>query len=496
MNGAASVVETHLSVLHLTDGLVLKFKKAVRLPFVDFTSLEERRRACQEEVEANRRLSPDVYLGVADVLLDGQSVDAAAVLDHAVVMRRLPAERCLEVLVRQGSADLRPGLERLAPLLVSFHAGATRSPLVDEAGAPAAVMGAWRGCLDTLDGFAGTLVDGAVLQELRRLATRYVAGRALLYEQRIEEGRVCDGHGDLLAGDIYLLDDGPRVLDCIEFDRRLRHVDVAADVAFLAMDLERLGATPLAEWFLDAYQRSSGDRFPATLLENYLAQRAVVRAEVACLRAAQGVGADAAAAEARHLLSMAAEHQRRGRVALAVVSGLPGTGKSTLAAALGSRLRWPVVRSDEIRAAQGGAVHREPLLAARLPGAYDQAVTEQTYQALLARSARQLELGQPVVLDATFSDERWRRAVEEVARQSASDLLVLSCRCPPEAAARRMRRRLEEGGDLSGADEEVAAAMTAAGGAEPWAGALEVDSSGPPDQTLETALDRLRSAGY
>ena len=476
--------ETHLSVLHFTDDLVLKFKKALRLPFVDFTSLESRRQACVEEVTANRRLSPDVYLGVAEVRLD--SAEGSAVLDHAVVMRRLPAERSLAELVRQGASDLDPALERLAAVLVDFHGRAERGPHVDERARPSALMATWQGCLDGLAAYGGSMVDGAALEEARRLALRYVTGRPALYEQRIAQGRVCDGHGDLLAGDIYLLSDGPRVLDCIEFDRRLRYLDVAADVAFLVMDLERLGAASLARLFLEAYQRLSGDAFPPTLFDNYVAERAAVRAEVACLRAAQTGAADGG--EATLLLNMALDHLRRGRVVLGVVSGLPGTGKSTLAAALGERLGWPVLRSDEVRAELVDRGQQGPLLAAEVPGAYDAAVTERTYATLLEAARGALEMGQPVLLDATFSAPGWRQMAEALAGDTSSDLVVWRCQCPPEVAARRMRDRLAHGTDVSGADEKVARAMAASGGGAPWAGAIDVDTSGTVQRAVELAL--------
>jgi uncharacterized protein len=479
-----AVVQTHVSVLLFTDDLVLKFKKPVRLPFVDFTTREARRRACEEEVEANRRLSPDVYLGVADVQLEGRPTGAEPV-EHAVVMRRLPAQRSLAALVRAGDPAVAGGLERVAAVMAGFHARAQRSPAIDDDARASVLRATWRRCLDTLSPFAGRLVDAETLEEVDRLAMAYLAGRGPLLEQRIADGRVCDGHGDLLADDVFLLDDGPRVLDCLEFDPQLRHVDVVADVAFLAMDLERLGAPELARRFLDAYQEVTGDLFPPTLLEHYLAERATVRAEVTCLQ-----GGPAATASA--LLAMARDHLRRGRVRLLVVSGLPGTGKSTLAVALGDRLGWPVLRSDEIRRELVAPGRPGPLVAEDVPGAYDDAVTERTYATMLERARVSVGVGQPVILDATFSDRRRRKAVETLACDAVAELAVVTCRAPAAVAASRMQTRRAEGSDLSGADEEVARAVAERGGAAPWAGAVEVDTSGSGDEVVdlvEKALD-------
>jgi len=158
---------------------------------------------------------------------------------------------------------------------------------------------------------------------------------------------VRDGHGDLLAEDIFLLDDGLRVLDCIEFNDRLRHGDVLADVAFLAMDLERLGEPALAARFLDWYREFSGRPHPSTLVEHYIAYRAHVRAKIACLRHAQGD--PDAANEAAMLLTLAVRHLERGGVRMVLLGGLPGTGKTTLGPALADATGWSLLRSDEVR---------------------------------------------------------------------------------------------------------------------------------------------------
>ena len=489
--GEPGVVETHVSVLVFGPDRVLKFKKPVRLPFVDLTAVEARRRACEEEVRANRRLSPDVYLGVADVVLPTPGAPAlpgGEVLDHAVVMRRLPDERRLGRLVRQGTEDLGPALVALAGRLAAFHAAARRGSDIDEAARPEALVAIWQRSLDTLEPFAGRLVDAGTLAEVGRLALRYLEGRGPLLGRRIAEGRICDGHGDLLADDVFLLGDGPRVLDCIDFDPALRHVDVVADVAFLAMDLERLGAPQLAETFLSAYEGAAGERFPESLVHHYLAQRAAVRAEVACLRAAQpgGAGEEAAAQ-----LELAASHLRQGRVILAVVCGLPGAGKSTLARALGERLGWPVLRSDEVRRALVAPRWRGPLTEAALPGAYDAAVTARTYGTMLERARAFAGEGRSVLVDATFGADDERRAAECAATSAAAELVVLHCRAPRRVREDRMAARSRAGEDVSGADAGVACAMAAAGADAPWQGEFQLDTGEGIEGTLGAALAAL-----
>jgi aminoglycoside phosphotransferase family enzyme/predicted kinase len=497
----ARVVETHVSILVFLDDIVLKYKKALRLPFVDFTTPSARLAACRAEVDANSRLSPDVYLGVADVVMGDR------VLDHAVVMRRLPPERNLAHLASAHAAELDDDLHRLAAVLAAFHAGADRSPAIAAQGEPDVLARTWRGCMDTLRACAPADVATSLLARLDELAMRYLEGRGPLLAGRIQAGRVCDGHGDLLATDVFLLDDGPRVLDCVEFDPRLRFVDVIADVAFLAMDLESLGAPAAAAAFLHHYQQAAGDLFPPSLVHYYCAQRAVVRAEVAAIRAAQsgsvvarsGTGAarpgpgrpQQAPQGTAALLDLALGHLEEGRVVMGVVSGLPGTGKSTVAGALGAHLRWPVLGTDEIRRELVDPGAPRAPSAPFGAGAYAPEVTERTYRTLLDRARVALGLGQPVLLDATFTDPRWRRAAEEVARDAASDLVVLECRARTAVTTPRLRARQAHGADASAADESVARAMAVT--ARPWAGAVGIDTGeASPAGAVEQALAILR----
>jgi aminoglycoside phosphotransferase family enzyme len=478
------VVETHVSILCFVADRVYKFRKAVRFGFLDFRQSAMRFQDCEREVALNRRLAPDVYMGVGEVHLNGE------VIDHMVVMRRLPMERQLAVLARRGD-DLGRWLNEVARTMATFHRGALRSPEISSAANAAALHANWDDNFSDSEPFLGTVLDAEVDDQIRSHVARWIDGRHALLERRIASGRVCDGHGDLQTADIFCLDDGVRILDCLEFSDRLRYGDVCADVAFLAMDLERLGRPEAGMQFLDAYQKSAEDQFPSSLLHHYVALRAYVRAKVACLRFGQGH--DDARTEARQLHVLALEHLRRAEVALVLIGGLPGSGKSTVAAGIARRLGWRILRSDEVR--------REMCLSvpggvpAYRAGRYAPSVTDEVYTELLARAEGLLMQGESVILDASWIDAGWRDAARQVSGRTGSDLVELCCVVRPDIADMRIAQRLSEGLDASEATPEVRVAMGEA--MDPWLSSRAVDTTGATEaesaaRVLEVLTSDLR----
>ncbi|HEY8201369.1 MAG TPA: AAA family ATPase, partial [Actinomycetota bacterium] len=372
------------------------------------------------------------------------------------------------------------------------HATAATSPQISAEGTRDAVRDRWEANLAEMKRFVPLLPAPAVHNRIAELARAYLAGREPLFSLRIEQGRIRDGHGDLLADDVYCLDT-PRILDCLEFDDRLRSVDVVDDMSFLAMDLERLGAPEAARLLLDSYRTMTGDPYPESLRHHYTAYRAHVRAKVACLRHEQGD--PEALGQAACLLDLAEDHLRAGRVALVLVGGLPGTGKSTLATMLADALGWALLRSDEVRKESdevqaGGA---PPEGSGYRQGRYAPESVEATYHSLLERARTLLAMGTPVILDASWTAARRRSEAAETARATASVLVPLCCTAPAQVAETRIEARLrtrrEGGGDPSDATPLVARAMAA--DADPWPEAAAIDTSGSPDHALAQAEQEL-----
>ncbi|WRZ95819.1 AAA family ATPase [Streptomyces sp. NBC_01007] len=474
--------ETHSAIVFFVGDRAYKVKKPLDLEFLDYTTVTARRTACEREISLNRRFAPDVYLGMGEVRSPDSDVP-----EPVVVMRRMPAERRLSRLVREG-AEVDDALRAVARQLATCHADAQGAPEVDRQGTRDALSARWEAGFSQVRASAddAPVPDGVAEAELR--VRRYLAGREQLFETRIAQGRVVDGHGDLLTEDIFCLDDGPRVLDCLEFDDHLRYVDGLDDAAFLAMDLEQLGAPDTAAYFLAQYTEYSGDPAPPSLMHHYVAYRAFVRAKVSLIQARQG--APGAQAAASRLVTTALRHLRTSTVCLTLVGGLPGSGKSTVSGALADRLGVTLLSSDRLRKELAGIPAEKPAAAGYGEGLYTPEWTAKTYAALLDRASALLSAGESVVLDASWSDAGLREAARHTAERTSTDLVALHCQVPKDVTASRLNTR---GPGASDADLGVAAAMAAV--EPPWDDAVAIDTDGPLEAAVAQALTAVRPYG-
>ena len=476
------VRETTISTVILSGDRVWKLRKPVAYPFLDQRSLSEQRRLCEREVELNSRLAPDVYLGVVDV-----DDPTSGERRPATLMCRMPAARSLSALMASGE-DVRHELREIARTMAAFHLSADCGPRIAAAGQPKEDAKRWHGVLTTLARFAGTVLDGSALDIVGCLADEYIAGRSGLFEQRIATDKVVDGHGDLLADDIFCLSSGPAILDCLEFSDELRYCDVLSDVASLAMDCERLGHGELGEYFLREYATYTADSFPASLAHHYIAYRAAVRCEVACLRHEQG--ATEAAEQARTLLGIAHRHVVLGRVIWVLVGGPPGVGKSTVAAGVADALGWTVLRSDEVRREViGGSLQGT---SEWLSDHFSTSNTTDTYHEMIRRAQMLAEMGESVILDATWTSAPLREMAVRAAGDARCAHLALRCDAPAHVAEHRVARRIAAGTDISMAT--VAIARRISESFDPWPDAAVIPTGQPIAETLTEAITAVGTA--
>jgi len=483
LDGPAQLVETHSAVVIAIGDRAYKLKKPVSLGFLDFSTVEARRDACHREVDLNRRLAPDVYLGVADVTgPDG------AICDHLVVMARMPAAQRLTACLERGD-DVSPALRQIARDVAGLHERSGSLDTFDHVATVDAVRQTWDAGFAQMATELGSALCAETESRVESLAHRYLDGRGELFARRISDGWIRDGHGDLQADDIFLLPDGPRVLDCIEFSDELRWGDSLGDVAFLAMDLERLGHKDLADRFLAWHREFTADTWPDSLAHHYIAQRAFIRAKVLAIRSSQG---DPGAKDlANRFLDLACAHLESGRVKLILVGGLPGTGKSTIAARIADELPALVLRSDDIRPRSTTRSLTGPTRYGT--GRYSAEAVAANYRELIHRAAKLLGLGESVVVDASWSSHEMRALAREAATATSSDVVELRCTAPAAMAAARIVTRGQRGEDPSEATPEIASAMAAR--FDPWPEAITVDTTRPTEEVAVDALGAICELG-
>lgn len=306
-----SAVETHMSWVFLTERHAYKLKKPVRWEFLDFSTIEARRRDCEVEVRLNRCLAADVYLGVVPLTMEGGRLaldGRGPVADWLVKMRRLPRERMLDRLIARGGvrpADLQP----MIVLLAHFYAAGT---IRDDAEV------FLRRLRLNAEANAAELAVPAHRLPAERVAAILAAQTALLerepelFRRRVRDGRIVEGHGDLRPEHVCL-ETVPVIIDCLEFNRDFRILDCADDLAFLALECERLGSMELADAIFDLYGQASGDRPPQKLVDFYKSCRACLRAKLALwhLRDGEAPAADGWVALAREYLALAEKYAAR-----------------------------------------------------------------------------------------------------------------------------------------------------------------------------------------
>ena len=487
-------VTTHISWVFLGDRDVWKLKRPVDYGFVNYTTLARRRRCCEDEVRLNRRLAPDVYLGVVPVRLGPHGYwlgPEGEIVDYAVRMRRLSDERSAEALLRQGS--LTPGhLTRLATRLARFFADAVPVP---ELGALETIRGNLVENFLQVEPVVGQFLSQETFDAVRAWQVEVLDRHADRFRRRVEQGRIRDGHGDLRLEHVYFETDEPIVIDCVEFNRQLRGGDVAADVAFLAMELTARSRVDLAESFLAAFALASDDHDLYGVVDFYAGYRAWVRGKVAAFLAADaGTPPEKArrkAEEARSLFTLARSYTeaRTGAAPVVAIGGLIGSGKSTLAEALGHAIGSPIVSSDRVRKALAGIRPTERAA----DEVYSAAFSARTFDELFRRAAVVLTSGRGVVLDATFRERALRLRARDLARQHGRPFLFVETACDEATLRERLRRRAA-GPSISDAEEALLDRVRRE--FEPVteldAGQhVRAETTGAPDAAVKTVLARL-----
>ncbi|HEX6882843.1 MAG TPA: AAA family ATPase [Planctomycetota bacterium] len=523
---AVEVRRTLVSLLFFAGERVYKVKQELDLGFIDASTLALRRFLCAEEVRLNARLAPGVHLGVVPITrgpdghlrfgsagakaqgepVEGETVEGE-VVEWAVEMVRLPAELMLASLLERGVVD-NAQMNALAELLAAFHAEAPAGLEVAELGTPASIALLVEENFEQLRAFVGH-PDGPLRSELevltpaqhaflRTRARGFLARERELLLARVAGGRIREGHGDLHAENICQLPQGFVVYDRIEFNRRLRCLDVASDVAFLVMDLDARGFPGFGAYLAHRYAERAQDPELGRVLGFYKGYRALVRAKVAALAATRA----GTHWEQREELRRQAMRYAQLAVGyelpptLVLLSGLPGSGKSFLAPHLAGPLRGGVLHSDERRKRLAGLAAGASARASWGTGLYTPERRLGTYRALLEDALAMLQAGRSVVVDASFARAEFRQPFVDAAVRLGVPWCLARVEAPEDIVRARLAARTHGPSD---ADFEVYRHERAAFEAPdelPGGHVLTLASmAGPPEELVSQVLERLIHLG-
>ncbi len=486
------LVQTHISYVAVGERDVYKISKPVDMGFLDFSTFAKRRENARRQIELNRRLCPRLYEGVLAVVQRGgrlqwASEDAPDALEYAVKMRRLPAEGFLDRRLAEGSASA-VDLDRVIEKLAAFYGQQQPNEAVSangrvecvRAAVDATLTHAERGVDRPLQsgeqiggavsrrGAAGqdAVLDRAGLSALRRFCQGWYAGGADLFRRRIAEGRIVDGHGDLRPEHIHLSERGVCIYDCVEFNDKLRWIDVASDAAFLAMELDFAGRRDLSRHFVNRVAAAMSDDEMRKLVPFYECYRALVRAKVGLLSADESEiprpQREESLRRAARYYQLALDYALAGRGPfILAVMGRIGSGKSTLAGQIAAATGWPVYSSDRIRKSLFNLPEQERSPVELRDRLYSVDASRRTYDRLFELALAKVSAGRSVILDATFARRDERSRQRELLRRLGVDCLFVELSVSDDEIRRRLEERDDAGAHASDARLEDFETLTA-----------------------------------
>jgi aminoglycoside phosphotransferase family enzyme/predicted kinase len=455
--------ETHISWVILCNEFAYKIKKPVNFDFLDFSTLEQRRHFCEEELRLNRRFSPELYLAVVPVTRGGSGPEIAGagpVIDYAVKMHRFSEEQLLDVVAAReglGPALLRALAEELARIHEDLPA-CRPDPASSAPGTPAALLQAIEQNFQQISGYTLPEEQQRELHAIQQWSRRRHRELLPVMVERLLEGKVIDGHGDAHLGNIALVDGAVRLFDCIEFNAAFRIMDAISEIAFLDMDMDARGYHGASHRLLTDYLEYSGDYAGLQLLGLFRCYFAMVRAKVNLLRELPGdvsVTATNGYREFLRYVELARACTRPNGVFLAITHGVSGSGKTTVAGALVEASGAVRLRSDVERKRLAGIAPEQRSAPQQQAELYSLAMSRRTFARLEELAAEVIGAGLPVIVDATFLHRGSRDNFRQLADTLSIPFVIVDCVADPAQLRQRLVERESHGRDASEATVAV-----------------------------------------
>jgi uncharacterized protein len=504
-------LQTHISWVFIASPFVFKVKKPVNLGFLDFSTLEKRRHFCERELELNRRLCPEIYLDVVPVykgdsgfsfeppgkiaLPATPSRSDAGVAEYAVKMRELPHGWFLNELLAKDMISEKE-IDRVIACLHRFYESETPTPEIEQWGTPEKLKISTDENFAQVEPFVGKTISPLAFETIRHFTKQFYFANENLFRERIQQHRILDCHGDLHLDHIHITPERLSIFDCIEFNDRFRFIDIANDLAFLAMDFDFEGRSDLGNLLLQSAAREFGDAGMLKVMNFYKCYRAFVRGKVESIQMIEKEPGDPQEHEkqAAHYFRLALQYAVSGSDPLMlVVMGRVGTGKTTVAKQLASELLWPVFSSDEIRKTLAGVPLMERTGAELREKIYSDQMTKRTYKKLSQNGLRALPRHGGGVLDATFSNHTNRDFLRKQCTDAGVRLQIFELNVALEEVKRRLKARDNSAVETSDARLEDFEKLNAA--YEPplelAPNLIKISASGAVTDTVQSVLLRL-----
>jgi len=492
-------IQTHISHVFMAPPFVYKIKKPVDFGFLDYSSLEKRKHFCEREVALNRRLCSDIYLGVVSIHEKEGSFTLEAkgggnVVEYAVKMKQLEEAYFLHHYIKEDTLN-KEHLERVSDKLADFYLGQDPSPEILKYGEIEQIRYNTEENFSQTKQFIGETIEDASYQAIRHFNERYLTDNAALFKRRVEQKRIVDGHGDLHLEHIHVSPESICIYDCIEFNERFRCGDQAADLAFLAMDLDFQGCWKEERYFMDLMARKLDDPELHQITDFYKCYRAYVKGKVKSLQGSEEEVEPSERVKAKgtatNYFGLSLRYALLGsEPRVLIFMGRVGTGKSTLAEHLSEKLRIDVCSSDRIRKSLAGLSLEERTPAPEREKLYSAKMSNETYHMLLEEVKKHSKKGKSVILDATFSLRKSRRELVKYLKESGVDYLFIEAQASEVTVKERLKIREGEERVVSDARLEDFAMLQ-----ERYEEPDEIDVSKiisvPTDSSISETLEKL-----
>jgi len=448
------ILQTHISFVALTGKYAYKVKKPVNFGFLDFSTLEKRKYFCEKELKLNRRLCPDIYLEVLPITRKDNTLELngnGEIVDYALKMGEFAQEELMANLIKQEKIR-EETIEKICDILVDFYNSEMHSMEIDNYGKLEAIKQNISENFKQTQSVIDVTISKEVYAFINNASNKFFEDRKSVFDERIKGKHIHDCHGDLHSGNIVVSGDNIYIFDCIEFNKRFRYCDVASDIGFLAMDLDYLNHPYLSSYLIDKYVEKSHDKGIFDVLNFYKSYRAYVRGKVLGFRLSdQNVPEEERENTietakkyfdlSQYYASLFSLDLKNKKPLLFIVSGLSGTGKSTISLKISVDYNAHYINTDIIRKELDGIDKFEKHHDEINTGLYSPEKIDYTYEKVMEKAQNLLKRGENIVLDATFQKKSYRDMARKIAEENSAISVLIQCTCPEHIVKKWLEER-------------------------------------------------------